>query len=588
MPIPETQFSIYKIDFDLMEDKFNIQVPRTSENYIETITNALINSIVAILKKKSACYHRINNKGFIGVVFKTVHKPAWKEVALQLLGNEEARKIPEDFLTNTNVSYVFTCHIDNKLYVCTGGYGSNYVSKFVVKNFGLYLLPKMIDSNNQVIKNVIQNNLIGNQTSTNKVNRSSTSVSNEQDMSSIFRQLTMEANRTIAESLGIVFEEEESINKKTNIINKDSLVIRRNFSLDELMIILKKVSSLENKKDAFALNYMVLARKKGIKNADLYSKLIKDFSAGDFSKFVLVGDDYEQYYLNASKYTIISTEDGAVLLDKNEPITITDLAELVKNKDGKITKTAVIRMLKQWEISTEDNNGNALLYPVPIYDAIQGFIEYGEENVPCYLFNSNWYVFDKQYEAILNQEYKTFFDINSKYALELKNKWKLKNNSPTENAYNESLAKRNDLIVSHKALLGNIEIADVIFWDSDTVYLMHNKKDFDGAGARDLTNQILSAAEYFQIRRMSLDRTVFFKEYYAKIKQTAKMEKRLLAFTEKQFVDAMENAKHICFIAGYLCNYRKDSNATYAKYLSVELKKKLNTKGMDCYLMGLE
>lgn len=588
MPIPETQFSIYKIDFDLTEEFFKIQVPRTSENYIEAITNALINSIVAILNKKNATYYRINNKGFVGVVFKTIHKPAWKEVALQLLGNEEAKKISKDFLTNTNVSYVLICHIDNKLYVCTGGYGSNYVSKFVIKNFGLYLLPKMIDSSNQVIKNVIQNNLIGNQTSTNKVNRNSTSVSNEQDMSSIFRQLTMEANRTIAESLGIVFEDEESINKKTNIINKDSLVIRRSFSLDELMNVLKKISSLENKKDAFALNYMVLARKKGLKNADLYAELIKVFSEGDFSKFVLVGDDYEQYYLDASRYTIINAEENTVLLDKNDPITITDIAELVKNKDGKITKAAVSRMLKQWEISTEDNSGNTLLYPVPIYDAIQGFIEFGEEKVPCYLFNSYWYVFDKQYESLLNQEYKTFFDNNSKYALELKNKWKLKNNSPTENAYNESLAKRDDLIVSHKALLGNIEIADVIFWESDTVYLMHNKKDFDGASARDLTNQILSAAEYFQIRRMSLDRTVFFKEYYAKIKQTAKTEKRHLAFTEKQFVDVMENAKHICFIAGYLCNYRKDSKATYAKYLSVELKKKLNAKGIDCYIVGLE
>ena len=79
------------------------------------------------------------SKGFVGVVFKTTHEPAWKEVAEQLLSKENIdKKDEESLLSNTNVSYVFFYQINNTVYACTGGYGSNYISKFVTKNFGLY------------------------------------------------------------------------------------------------------------------------------------------------------------------------------------------------------------------------------------------------------------------------------------------------------------------------------------------------------------------------------------------------------------------------------------------------------------------
>lgn len=181
------------------------------------------------------------------------------------------------------------------MYACTGGYGSNYIGKFTVKNYGLYLLPKLIERNNPVVKSVIQNNLVGNQASTNKVNRKTTTLSLEQDMSSVFRQLTVEAERSVVEDIGISFDENESTQKKTNLINKDSFIIRRSISLDELVVFLHRLAEVEEKADAFVLNCMVLARKKGIKNSDLLEKMVSDFAEGDLSRFILVGDEYEQY-----------------------------------------------------------------------------------------------------------------------------------------------------------------------------------------------------------------------------------------------------------------------------------------------------
>lgn len=587
--IAETQFSIYKIDFDAIDSTFSIAGSKASPEYIQNTIKCLINSVCSIVGKKAYSHiQKIKYGGFEGVFFKTVHEPAWKSVAIQILHKNELKvpDQPSDFLTNTNVSYILFYSVGTKLYACTGGYGSNYIGKFVVKNYGLYLLPKMIDRNHPVIKGMIQNNLVGNQASTNKVNRKTTTISVEQDMSSIFRQINVETERSIIENMGIEFEDNESEQKKIGLVNKDSFIVRRSISLNELTALLSSLSEIEEKKDAFVLNYMVLARKKGIKPSDLLEKMISDFCEDDYSKFVLVGDEYEQYYSNASKY-YLSNENDEIVLNQSEPIELADVFHLLRSDDGKITKSSVRKMLKQWQISTEDNSGAVILYPITVFDALQGFVEYGDSKAPCYLFNGSWFVFDKQYDALLTREYKELFDYNQTISDDLLSKWGLSHASTTEANYNRWLSQRDDLLVSHEALIGNIEIADAIIFDNGNVFLMHNKDSFSGPGARDLTNQILSSAEYLSKHRFAYDARNFFESYYDKVVSKAKTEKRTIPFTKTAFVDGFMNAKQIIYIAGYLKQYNRESDSTYAKYLSIELTQKLNQKGFGLINVGL-
>ena len=586
----ETQFSIYKLNLESIEATFPIKSTRGTQEYYAEIVSAIINSISSIVsRKKGSEQQKFQHRGIKGIIFKTVHNPAWDEVAKQLLASNELEKeeTSSDFLQNTNVSYVFLCQEQLNVYACTGGYGSNYISKFIVKNFGLYLLPKLIERDNQVVKGVIQNVLVGNQASTNKVNRNSTSVSTEQDMSGIFRQLTVEADRTVAEDIGVVFDEEESDKKKINIVNKDSLVIRRSLSLPELRVVLHTICEIEKKEDAFALNYMVLARKKGLKNSDLNEKMVSDFAALDASRFILVGDDYEQYYSNATRYIIINGQDGTELLSVDEPIMVDHVLSLLVDDKGKITKGAIKAALKTWQITTEDHSGATTLFPISIADALQGFVEYGEDKIPCYLFNGNWFVFDPQYDKLLSKEFQELYDKNDTTTSSIISKWNLSHSASSEDEYNEWLAKQGDVIVAHKALMGYVEIADAIFWEDDTVYFLHNKTEFNGIGTRDLTNQILAASEYFQIHMASFDSKDFLEEYYTKIEKAAKTYKRKLPVNKQDFVDKLSSARKFVYLAGYLEGYNRTSRSTYAKYLSIELKKKLIAKGYGYQILSL-
>lgn len=129
----------------------------------------------------------------------------------------------------------------------TGGFGSHRIRGYIEKNFGLYLLPKLITDSYPAVKSLILNNLLGNQAATHRTNKNSTSIFMEKDMNSVFRQIDAEAGRDIAEKLGIEFDEGESPNKKLNMINKDSLVIRRSLTLEELKRLIGRVSRLEKR-----------------------------------------------------------------------------------------------------------------------------------------------------------------------------------------------------------------------------------------------------------------------------------------------------------------------------------------------------
>lgn len=587
----ETQYSIYKMSFEAIEKVFSsISHGESVSEYAENIISCLINSIKKILndRKVSLCQD-IKYQGFRGVIFKTTHHPAWEGIAKTILdGNEIKDKstgIDSSFLTNTNISYVYFYKYSGIVYAVTGGYGSNYISKFVEKNYGLYLLPKLINKDNSVIKSIQQNNLLGNQTASQRTNKNSTSIETEQDMSSIFRQLSIEATKDIVENLGISFREDESEDKRINIVNKDSIVVRRSISLDELKALIERLYELEKTQDNFALNYLVLARKKRIKNAELFDEMLEVLVDGKYESFILTGDDYTTFFTGASKFCVTDSETKDIILEQETPITFLDIIE--KLGDKKKHKNAIKHMLKEWDIYTEDNAGNCVLYPVSVFDALQGIIEFGEGKQPCYLFNGQWYVFDGRFSELLTKEFKSVYAQNQLDQERLLGLYGLCKDVSSEEAYNSALMKDGKIIVSHTALIENVEIADAIFFEDNTIYLMHNKDKFSGIGVRDVTNQVLTSAAFLQNKLSFANKSDFLHNYYSKILSIYNRKGLKLPEDEATFESHFQNQIKICYIIGYIKDYKEDSKSNYAKYLTVETVKKLEQRGFKCITLGV-
>ena len=586
----ETQYSIYKINFEAVKNVFaDISQENDTEIFADKVISRIVNSIKHILSMKNgALQQEIQYQGFKGIIFKTIHYPAWDGIATKILENNEStvkNAIPTDeLLINTNVSYVYLYRYNESVFAVTGGYGSNYISKFVEKNFGLYLLPKLIQRDNSVIKSVQQNNLLGNQTASQRTNRNSTSIQSEQDMSSIFRQLSIEADREIAENLGVSFKEDESTKKKVNIVNKDSIVIHRSISFDELKALIKRLYELEKCNDNFALNYLVLARKKRLKNNDLYETMVEGLSNGLFENFILTGDDYTTFFTAAYKYSVFDNQTNEIILESENPVTFADVVNALGEK--KNSKSKLRQMLKGWSVSAVDNAGNYVLYPIPVFEALQGFIEFGKSKTPCYLFNGQWYVFDSRFDKMLSDEYKNIYSSQLDEQTRLCKKFNLRRVATSEAAYNQQLKKEGKILVTHTALIDRIEVADAIIFEEDRIYLMHNKDKFIGIGARDVTNQVLTSSAYLQ-NKLSSNKDSFLNDYYDRIESKYKQDKIAIPMTKEDFKSRFQMQPRICYLIGYISGYRENSESTYAKYLTVETFKKLEQRGYNCISIKL-
>src|SRR5690554_2622668 len=205
--VPQTQFSIYKIDCEEVEAIFKISHSINKQEYTDKIISSLINSTTKIIKNKKIkpTIYEVKNDDFSGLIFKTNHIPIWRDLAQFLILNNEIKsenkKYEEDFILNGNVSYILFYALGKNVYALTGGYGSNYISKFCFKNFGLYLLPKILKKDSTVLKQITVNKLTGNQASSSRANRKSTNFHVEQDMSSVFRQLNVERSEELTSEL---------------------------------------------------------------------------------------------------------------------------------------------------------------------------------------------------------------------------------------------------------------------------------------------------------------------------------------------------------------------------------------------------
>lgn len=132
--------------------------------------------------------------------------------------------------------------------------------------------------------------------------------------------------------------------------------------------------------------------------------------------------------------------------------------------------------------------------------------------------------------------------------------------------------------MAHTALINNVEIADIIIFSDDQIFLMHNKDAFNGTGARDVSNQIITSASYLQQMLASANRDDFLEKYYATI--AAKYKNGIKIPVDKtEFKKYFQGSHKIHYLIGYLKGYDENSRSTYAKYLTVEVIKKLLDKG---------
>jgi len=573
------KFSIYKIDKLKIIEKFNLLNKKNFDlKDTDKLFDKMYNSIIKAIKSREYIeLKEFSTTEFKGIYFKTKNTPDWKNLIQNMILSDEALNEVTDtdvLIENISSSYVLFYKFNDSIYVCTGGYGSTYVKQYTELYFGLYLVPKLVEKSAPVVKRILENNISGNRSSVQYANRDVTSFLVEENMGSIYKEMNVEIDMNLAKKLGINFSPNENKLKKVSIGNKDSITINRTMTIKELERVIQKINSIEDRLDNFVLSYFIPVKKIGISETELTEELIRNFLNNDiYGAISIVGDEYDKYYFDANKYQV-ALFDGTILLERDEPITTQEVFQAVIEM-GKKNLGMIRSVLKKATISTFDSSGQLLLYPIPIIKAIQGLIEV--DNKTYYIFNGNWYVFNPKYITNLSDQFK---DVNKTFGEQvktIKDKFKLGiSKTMTENQYNDSFLNNDKFLFSHTTKLSNVEISDIIFWDDTNLYLMCNKSKFSGEGARDLTNQILTSADFLQKMLGSGERVNFIDRYYDALKAKAKVKNSSFTITRDEFTRLFN--KRICYIAGFIENYKDNSESTYGKFLIYETFKILTQK----------
>lgn len=143
-----------------------------------------------------------------------------------------------------------------------------------------------------------------------------------------------------------------------------------------------------------------------------------------------------------------------------------------------------------------------------------------------------------------------------------------------EGDYNELYKTENNYIVADRALLhNNLELADLIHFDKDTIFLYHNKVGF-GASTRDVCSQVLQSMTWLERIRKSDDRKEL-SDYYDKIKTKHYSSGTPLLKTKTAFVDRLLKIKSgkICYVIWYAKSQpiTNASRSDIAKFETIKL-----------------
>jgi len=485
-------------------------------------------------------------------------------------------------------SYILLKKIDNLIFVITAGKGNSIIDKYKDKSFGINLIPKVLINTEQVIKTISDRRVYGKRNATRFTNRSASNFALEQNYESIYKELVVSLSPPQQKKLGLIPE----VNADGNYTNKNITVtfganvqVHKKLSLEELMTLLNVLKDKHLSPDVnFVINYLQLSDKKGVKQKTL-----------DDSYFVYLKDNPEVNIVynpflenNLVSYNLVKS-DGKVIV-YTEDNTTADLETiksyiLTKLKDGTNPET----LLKRYKLIATDNNIDTD-YEIPLFNLIETEFEYQGTNY--YLMDGDWYCFEEGYMNYLNERYNDFLDeskANTSFLKDLDKSLKIKE-CGNEEKLKTKISKSDRLIDSDMAYLGGIEIADAIFLNDNEIIFLHNKKSFNGAGTRDLMNQITSAAEMVnRVRRNENDVNDLLDKYIVSLKKDKSKRKTSLQnndFNEvNRFYELLKNnSTKITYIAVYIENVKFSTKSNYIKYLLVNTRNKLHNININMFV----
>lgn len=587
---PKIKMSVYKIDYLKVKKLLGID----EGNAIAPVT-AVVAVMDDLIKRLGRyAYRRISVSEVEGIVFNTYKEadiaPFIQDMLIsgRSLGDDAYGAIlSEELLQNRSTSLILFSIQGEAVYLLAGARGAAYVKGYVVSDFATNLLTKIYEEKSEAVSQSGKSHLLGDVTSTRTTTKSKRSFIDGSQIGTVLKDCEVHLEKEQQEALG--FMPEFPYKDKIANVTSASFKLKQSLTLGEFKTLLRSIAKLDRQDSRFIVNNLVPVKNFGIQERDLENALIGGILTGDRGSSVKTVGAGSESYPWSDWYRIIYKGGGDInqaFMKSDSPIEFEDVVRKLKS-EGDFDERHLKRILLKSNLVTTLEGG--VTHKDVVIASVQAVTVLGD--VEYFLYGGHWYCIPSSHDSLLQKRFGMLYEKSVARAKALRGEFGLSCKESvgvaTEDAYNEALRERRCIVVGHKALVSNVELADLLFKYDGVVYLVHNKQKFDGPGARDVVGQALSAARLWQDRLHSDQKKAFLDDYYDRISACYERRSRSVPVSKESFRGLFSGSPKLCIATGYISGLRGDSESSYAKLISCDAEKQLKDFDIDFMLLDL-
>jgi uncharacterized protein (TIGR04141 family) len=483
--------------FYLLKDSITIPGKGISKATVQVIDDAYIGRLMKLKNyKPQKVTPNLHSQYEISLYFrKKTSDIRWKEFIKSIaVANEPILK--QDKTTSESYILILKSKKGNCYYSSTGGSGHMVIQDIATNDLGLQILSRILKPEDKSLRSSKERALVGGILGAVKIFRNDHNLYENESFGSIYNELNAAVN--VDKLINIFGFPPADIKADSLCIAKNSFCIKKSISFKELLRIITNCEKLLTQPPLVEINSV---EKLGRGNQPLIKTLNTKADAKvyanylDSNKFFSVEishKDFERYYL--STYTIFYFRIGTIEYEfkSDEPIReIQTLLDEIRKIDPTVSQQDFDRITVTATIITYDSGGEIVTsdtmrnhYCTEIQDNLKSY----------FLIEKDWYEIGKTMIDKINENCQNF--INSRtYSGPAIRPWVGFHDS--ENDYNASYIGKSNSMVFDKITPSNIEVCDILRWDTNHVYFYHVKKGFNNS-MRDLCAQVFIAARRVQ------------------------------------------------------------------------------------------
>ena len=560
---PTNKFKIYKI-----KEEYSIE--------------GTFDDIKTKLEENEINYDKINKNGYKGIIYSNESDPSWIKCIHELMTESLKKK----YQKNNNMSYVLLKESSNKtVYAISGGQGYHHLKGYYEKNYGLNLIPKLINNTDSVVRNIIENRLYDNQIYNHRVNRRATSLNVESDFTNLYKELGLVLDAKILTELGLIDNEHFNDDlEHIRFINKDFVFVEKSLTFENLEYVFDWLDSVNENRPNFELNsFIEVSGAENHKPSELLELLISSILDDTNSNYdiEIVGEQIVNYLNN--DFYLIRCDELNLNLEDDDPIRWKTIENYL-NENELFNKESLNALFKN-TISNTSQNGEETLNSA-LLNCLDCRLYDSKTRKDYFLLDGKWFYLSYTFNELITNKFQEIYNnsrrisefLQKKYPQLLTNWDKI--TKKNENNYNNSFEKDDDIIVGHTLKPDYLEITDLMIYDEteNKLFLICLKNKFDYGGCRDVYGQIEGSYYYLKNKLLTTDEKI--NSYYNSLKNK---NKNKMPITKNEFRHILHE-RNIVYIAGFIKDF-KENPTVPTKIITNNTFNLLKKSEFEFYLM---